>query len=93
MDDERRAMSYEIFLKRGLRFDKRSRRPNKSELANLIAFENGVKHKFLPNGEKQLSEIKVRLNKSIKLMVTNLDMEETNEKALTELLSDIIKAS
>lgn len=93
MEKEIRAMSYENFIKRGLRFDKRSRRPHKSELANLIDFENGVRHKFLPNGEKQLSELKARLTKAIKLMVTNLDLDEAKEKELTELLSDIEKAS
>ncbi|WP_298236856.1 hypothetical protein [uncultured Algibacter sp.] len=93
IENEIKAMSYETFLKRGFRFNKRLRRAHKSELANLIDFENGVRHKFLPNGEKQLSEIKERLSKAIELIIKNRNLDEPNAKALSELYSDIAKAS
>lgn len=91
-ENEINAMSYETFLKRGFRFNKRLRRPHKSELANLINCENGIKHKFLPSKEKQLSEIKNRLKKTIELIIKNLDLDELNEKALSDLLPEIINA-
>lgn len=91
-ENEINAMNYEIFLKRGFRFNKRLRRAHKSELANLIDCENGIKHKFLSSREKQLSEIKDRLNKAIELMIKNIDLDELNQKALTDLLPEIINA-
>lgn len=90
---ENEIMHYETFLKRGFRFNKRLRRPHKSELSNLIDFENGIRHKFLPNGEKQLAEIKKRLSKTIELIIKNRDLDELNEKALSELYSEIDNAS
>lgn len=91
--NEINAMSYETFLKRGFRFNKRLRRAHKSELANLIDFENGVRHKFLQSGEKQLFKIKERLTKAIELIIKNQDLDELNEKALSELYSEITKAN
>lgn len=91
-ENEINAMSYETFLKRGFRFNKRLRRAHKSELANLIDYENGIRHKFLPSGEKQLSEIKDRLKKAIELITKNIDLDELNEKALSDLLLEINNA-
>ena len=91
--NEINAMSYETFLKRGFRFNKRLRRAHKGELANLIDCENGINHKFLPNREKQLSEIKDRLTKAIQLIIKNLDLDELNEKALSDLYPEITKAN
>ncbi len=92
-ENEIKAMDYEAFLNRGFRFNKRLRRAHKSELVNLINFENGVRLKILPNGEKQLPEIKERLTKAIDLIIKNRELDETNEKALSELYPDIAKAS
>ena len=50
------AMSYEFFLNRAFKYDKRLNRPNKSELINLIKAENGNGPTFLPNFEKQLDK-------------------------------------
>jgi hypothetical protein len=60
---------------------------------NLIDFENGVRHKFLPNREIQLLNIKDRLRKSIKLIINNTDIDKVNEKALNNLLTDIENAT
>ena len=91
-ENEINTMSYEIFLKRGFQFNKSFMMPHKSELANLINCENGIEHKFLPTREKQLFEIKNRLKKAIELIIKNLDLDELNEKALSELLPEIINA-
>lgn len=91
--NEINAMSYEAFLKRGFRFNKGLGRVHKSELKNLIDCENGIKHKFLPSRQKQLSEIKDRLTKAIDLITKNLDLDEVNEKALLELCSKIAIAN
>ncbi|WP_340156343.1 hypothetical protein [uncultured Winogradskyella sp.] len=92
-ENEIKSMNYETFLKRGFRFNKRLRRAHKSELANLINYENGIRHKFLPNGVKQLSEIKERLNKAIELIIKNQELDEPNKKALSELNFDVANAS
>ncbi len=91
--NEINAMSYEAFLKRGFRFNKGLERAHKSELKNFIDCENGIKHKFLPSKEKQLSKIKDRLTKAIELITKNLDLDEVNEKALLELRAEIVIAN
>ena len=80
--NEVNAMKYENFLKRGFRFNRRVSRASKSELINLINCENGIKHTFLPNREKQLSEIKGRLIKAIELKSLS-SREIFSEKHLT----------
>jgi len=93
IENERKAVNYETFLKRGFKFNKRFRKPHKSELANLIDFENGIKQKFLPNRENQLYKIKERLSKTIDLILENCNMDEIKKKDLSELYSDIAKAN
>ena len=54
-------MNYEIFLKRGLSFDRRTRRPHKSEFINFIKTENGEKIIYSESLEKQFIKIKERI--------------------------------
>lgn len=74
------GMNYETFLTRAFRTDKRIRRANKQEFINLANSENGKKLSFQPSFEKQLEEIKNRLEKAL-----NIFIEKTDDK--TELLT------
>lgn len=58
----------------------------------MIDCENGIKPKFLLSGEKQLSEIKDWLKKDIGLIVKKIDLDEPNEKTLSNLLPEITYA-
>lgn len=91
--NEVNAMKYKNFLKRGFRFNRRVSRASKSELINLINCENGIKHTFLPNREKQLSEIKGRLIKAIELIIKNNHLDKINEKALSDLSIEVNNAN
>lgn len=83
------GMNYEIFLKRGLTFDKRIRRPHKSELINFINTENGEKNVYLESLDKQFIKIKERIQLSIILLLRNYIFEDEKKKELLNLIEDL----
>lgn len=91
--DETKGMLYEAYLNRGLRFDKRKRRASKMELLNPIKTENGKGFKFHGSANKQLAELKKRLQESTQLMIKHLDLDSVNEKALHNFLRELESAN
>lgn len=86
------SMSYEYFLLRAYQFNKNLRRPSNQEFLNLIEAENGNRHSWLPKAEKQLDDIKERLDKAISIFISKLKDRETIEK-LEDLQSRISEVS
>ena len=68
------GMSYEFFLTRAFKTDNRIKRASKQEFINLVNSENGKKLSFLPSFDKQLEEVKDRLEKAI-----NIFIEKSND--------------
>ena len=83
------GMNYEIFLKRGLSFDRRTRRPYKSEFINFIKTENGEKIIYSESLEKQFIKIKERIKYSIELLLRNYIFEDDKKKELLNLIDDL----
>lgn len=86
---ETKGMLYEAYLNRGFRFDRRKRRASKMELLNLINTENGKGFKFHGSADKQLAELKKRLQESTQLMIKHLDLDSVNEQALHSFLQEL----
>lgn len=64
------SMSYEFFLARAYQFNKNLKRPSNQEFLNLIEAENGNRHSWLPKFDRQLDEIKKRLNKAVVIFIS-----------------------
>ena len=82
------SMSYEYFLARAYQFNKNLRRPSNQELLNLIEAENGNKHSWLPKYDKQLDEIKKRLNKAVEIFISK-SKDNTQIESLKKLQYEI----
>lgn len=71
------SSSYENFLNRAFKFNKSLRRPSRQEYINLIQAEQGNKHSWLPKFEKQLNEVRSRLEKAVDIFASkSKDQEE-----------------
>ena len=87
------SMSYEYFLVRAFQFNKNLRRPSNQEFLNLIEAENGNRHSWLPKLDKQLDEIKKRLEKAILIFISKssdesqIDILENLQNEVTEINS------
>ncbi len=91
-DDSSISMNYEYFLKRAFKYNKSLRRPSNREYINLIYVENGTKYPGLPSFEKQLEDIKKRLNKAILIFISKSNDKEQIKK-LEELDKRVSKIS
>ena len=63
------SASYENFLTRAFKYNKKLRRPSNQEYLNLIAAESGNSYSWLPSFEKQIEEIKKRLTKAADIFI------------------------
>ncbi|WP_277014098.1 hypothetical protein [Flavobacterium lindanitolerans] len=63
-------MSYEYFLVRAFQYNQKLTKSSNQEFLNLIEAENGNKHSWLPKFEKQLDDVKKRLDKAIVIFIS-----------------------
>ena len=84
------AVRYENFLTRAFKTDQRIRRPNKQEYINLVDAENGNKFPFLPAFDKQLKEVKSRLERAINIFISKTSNKE-QIKVLKNLKSKVFE--
>ena len=85
------SASYENFLNRAFRYDKRISIGNNQELLNLIETEKGNIFSFLPTKKKQLEKIKQRLIKATNIFLKQ-KLDKIEKEDLKYLLAIIEKA-
>jgi hypothetical protein len=83
------GINYVAFLNRGLKFDRRTSRPNKSELISFIKTESGEKIIHSESLENQLIKIKERIGYSIELLLRNYIFEDDKKKEFLNLIDDL----
>lgn len=82
------SASYETFLKRAFKYDRRLTTPSNQELLNLIDAEKGEKVSFLPTKEKQFNAIRERVLKAI-LLLAKQKLPKENRQNLKSLLPEL----
>lgn len=86
------SWSYENFLTRAFKFNRSLRRPSNQEYLNLIEAEQGNTHSWLPRFEKQLSEVRARLEKAVDIFVSK-SKDQGQIRNLEYLRSEIVQIS
>lgn len=84
------SMSYEYFLARAFQFNQKLARPSNQEFLNLIEAENGNKHSWLPKFDKQLNDIKKRLDRAVLIFISKSKNDDQLEK-LEDLKNQIFE--